>query len=113
MSNSNNTYLSIVLPIYNEEESLPELMKELYSVCNSVNKNYEIIFVDDCSRDRTSEILNEYADKDPRVKIIRFSRKFGQQAALSAGFDASSGDRVVTMDSDLQHPPEMIKEFVK
>ena len=112
-NNPKNPYLSIVLPIYNEEKSLPELMKELYSVCNSVNKNYEIIFVDDCSRDRTSEILNEYADKDPRVKIIRFSRNFRHQAALSAGFDASSGDRVVTMDSDLQHPPEMIKEFVK
>ena len=76
MSNSNNTYLSIVLPIYNEEESLPELMEELYSVCNSINKNYEIIFVDDNSRDRTPEILNQYADKDQRIKIIRLSRNF-------------------------------------
>ena len=106
-------YLSIVLPIFNEEKSLPELMKELFSVCNSLNKNYEIIFVDDCSRDKTSDILNEYADKDPRVKIIRFSRNFGHQAAISAGIDASSGDMVVTMDSDLQHPPEVIRELVK
>ena len=113
MSNSNNTYLSIVLPIYNEEESLPELMEELYSVCNSINKNYEIIFVDDNSRDRTPEILNQYADKDQRIKIIRLSRNFRHQAALSAGIDASSGEMVVTMDSDLQHPPQTIHEFIK
>src|SRR3989344_4693161 len=106
-------YLSVVLPIFNEEKSLPELMKGLYSVCDSIGKSYEIIFVDDCSRDRTSEILNEYSDKDRRVKIIRFSRNFRHQAALSAGIDASSGEMVVTMDSDLQHPPQVILEFVK
>src|SRR3989344_3959301 len=106
-------YLSVVLPIFNEEEALPELMKELYSVCNSLNKNYEIIFVDDCSRDKTPEILSQYAGKDPRIKIIRFSRNFKHQAALSAGLDAASGDFVVTMDSDLQHPPQMIPEFLK
>src|SRR3989344_7582732 len=106
-------YLSVVLPIFNEEKSLPELMKGLYSVCDSIGKSYEIIFVDDCSRDRTSEILNQYADKDQRVKVIRFSRNFRHQAALSAGIDASSGELVVTMDSDLQHPPQVILEFVK
>src|SRR3989344_2746583 len=108
-----HTYLSIVLPIYNEEESLPELMRELYSVCNSLNKNYEIIFVNDCSTDKTYEMLCQYAEKDKRIKVIRFSRNFGHQAALSAGIDASSGELVVTMDSDLQHPPQVILEFVK
>ena len=106
-------YLSIVLPIYNEEESLPELMEELYSVCNSLNKDYEIIFVNDNSRDKTSQVLKEYADKDPRIKVIRFSRNFGHQAAISAGLDASSGQMVVTMDSDLQHPPQVVLEFIK
>lgn len=112
-NNSSKPYLSIVLPIYNEEKSLPELMEELYSVCNSINKNYEIIFVDDCSIDKTLELLKQYADKDQRVKIIRFSRNFRHQAALSAGLDASSGEMVVTMDSDLQHPPKVILEFIK
>src|SRR3989338_6133463 len=105
---SKGVYLSVVLPIYNEEKSLPELMRALYSVCNSLGKSYEIIFVDDCSLDRTSEILNEYADKDQRIKIIRFSRNFRHQAAISAGLDASRGELVVTMDSDLQHPPQVI-----
>ncbi|MBI2676565.1 MAG: glycosyltransferase family 2 protein [Candidatus Yanofskybacteria bacterium] len=106
-------YLSVILPIYNEEKSLPELMRELYSVCNSLNKEYEIIFVNDCSTDKTYDMLRQYAEKDRRIKVIRFSRNFGHQAALSAGIDASSGELVVTMDSDLQHPPELIKEFVK
>ena len=106
-------YLSIVLPIYNEEKSLPELMKELYSVCNSLGKSYEIIFVNDCSTDKTYEILCQYAEKDRRIRIIRFSRNFGHQAALSAGMDASRGELVATMDSDLQHPPQVISEFIK
>ncbi|OGM96172.1 MAG: hypothetical protein A3B86_02580 [Candidatus Yanofskybacteria bacterium RIFCSPHIGHO2_02_FULL_38_22b] len=106
-------YLSVILPIFNEEKSLPELMRDLYSVCDSLNKNYEIIFVDDCSSDRTLEILNQYADKDQRIKIIRFSRNFRHQAAISAGLDASRGELVVTMDSDLQHPPQVISEFIK
>ena len=106
-------YLSVVLPIFNEEKSLPELMRELYSVCDSLKRDYEIIFVDDCSRDRTPEILNQYANKDPRIKIIRFSRNFRHQAAISAGLDASRGEFVVTMDSDLQHPPLVIPEFIK
>lgn len=111
--NSKNPYLSIVLPIYNEEESLPELIGELYSVCNSLGKDYEIIFVNDCSTDKTYDMLCEYAEKDSRIKVIRFSRNFRHQAAISAGLDASSGEMVVTMDSDLQHPPEVIKEFIK
>jgi glycosyltransferase involved in cell wall biosynthesis len=112
-NSSKSVYLSVVLPIFNEQESLPLLIEELYPVCNSLNKNYEIIFVNDCSRDKTPEILNELSQKDPRIKVIHFSRNFGHQAALSAGMDASSGELVVTMDSDLQHPPQMIPVFVK
>lgn len=112
-SMSDKPYLSIVLPIYNEERSLPELMEELYHACNSLNKNYEIVFVNDCSTDKTYEMLCDYAAKDKRIKIIRFSRNFGHQAAISAGLNASRGEFVVTMDSDLQHPPQVIPEFIK
>src|SRR3989344_5504304 len=106
-------YLSIVLPIFNEESALPKLMEELYLVCNSLNKNYEIIFVDDCSDDKTPEILGQLASKDPKIKVLRFSRNFGHQAALSAGLNVAEGEMVVTMDSDLQHPPRLIPEFIK
>ncbi len=105
--------LSIVLPVFNEEAGLSAMMKELYSVCNSLNKSYEIIFVDDSSRDRTPEILGQFASQDPRIKVLRFSRNFGHQAALSAGMDVAEGELVVTMDSDLQHPPRVVPEFIK
>ncbi|MBI2063495.1 MAG: glycosyltransferase family 2 protein [Candidatus Yanofskybacteria bacterium] len=108
-----SVYLSVVLPIFNEESVLPKLIEELYLVCNSLNKNYEIIFVDDNSNDKTPEILGQLASKDPRIKIIRFSRNFGHQAALSAGMDVAGGEMVLTMDSDLQHPPRLISEFIK
>lgn len=110
---SKNIYLSLVIPVFNEEEVLPVLMEELYSVCNSLGKNYEIIFVDDGSRDRTPQILAQLAQSDSRVKVLRFSRNFGHQAAFSAGMDVAKGDLVMTMDGDLQHPPRLIPEFIK
>lgn len=108
-----NPYLSVVIPIFNEEEVLPSLMRELYRVCNSLNKNYEIVFVDDGSRDATPEILGRFAGQDPQIKVLRFSRNFGHQAAFSAGLDVAEGELVVTMDGDLQHPPRLIPEFIK
>jgi dolichol-phosphate mannosyltransferase len=111
--NSDSPYLSIILPIFNEEESLPVLMRELYLVCDSLSKSYEIIFVDDCSRDKTPDILKQFADKDSRIKVLRFSRNFGHQAALSAGMNVAEGGLVVTMDSDLQHPSRIIPELIK
>jgi dolichol-phosphate mannosyltransferase len=113
MIKSEDTYLSIVLPVFNEEATLPLLMKELYSVCNSLGRDYEIIFVNDASWDDTPDILERLADKDPRIKVLHFSRNFGHQAALSAGIDVAKGELVVTMDSDLQHPPSIILEFIK
>ena len=106
-------YLSLVIPLFNEEEVLPKLLKELYSVCNSLNRGYEIIFVDDGSYDRTPLLLKEAADKSSNIKFIRFSRNFGHQAAFNAGVDFASGDVVITMDGDLQHPPSLIPEFIK
>jgi len=106
-------YLSIVIPLLNEEEVIPELVKQLFSVCESLNKSFEIVFVDDGSKDRTSELLKEAAQKDKRIRVVRFSRNFGHQAAFNAGIDVASGELVLTMDGDLQHPPRLISEFVK
>ena len=108
-----NIDLSLVLPVFNEEEVLPILVRELYSVCNFLNKNYEIIFVDDNSHDKTPEILGQFASKDPRIKVLRFSRNFGHQAALNAGIDIARGEAIITMDGDLQHPPHLIPIFMK
>lgn len=113
MANFKEPYLSVVIPVFNEEEVLPVLMRELYSVCNSLGKNYEIVFVDDGSSDRTPEILNQFANQDQRIKFLRFSRNFGHQAAFSAGMDMAEGELIVTMDGDLQHPPRLIPEFIK
>ena len=108
-----NPYLSLVVPVFNEEEVLPVLMEELYSVCNIIGRSYEIIFVDDGSWDKTAEILGQFAEKNSRIKVLRFSRNFGHQAAFSAGMDVALGDLVMTMDGDLQHPPRLIPEFIK
>lgn len=113
MANFKEPHLSIVIPVFNEEEVVPVLMRELYSVCNSLGRDYEIIFIDDGSRDRTSEILGQFANQDPRIKVLRFSRNFGHQAAFSAGLDIAYGDVVITMDGDLQHPPRLIPELIK
>lgn len=108
-----NPYLSIVIPLFNEEEVLPKLLSELLAVCNSLGQNYEIIFVDDGSVDGTPLLLKEAANKNPNIKVLRFSRNFGHQAAFNAGIDFASGNAVITMDGDLQHPPFLIPEFIK
>lgn len=110
---SKNIALSIVVPLFNEEEVLPKLLSELLVVCDSIGEKYEVIFVDDGSVDRTPLLLKEAADKNPNFKVLRFSKNFGHQAAFNAGIDFASGDAVVTMDGDLQHPPSLIPEFIK
>lgn len=104
---------SIVIPLLNEEEGIPALLKELVLVCGQTGKNYEIILVDDGSVDRTLELLKNAAEKDKRLKIVSLSRNFGHQAAFSAGIDVASGEKIITMDGDLQHPPRMIPDFLK
>src|SRR3989344_3468399 len=113
MKSVDSPYLSIVIPLYNEEEVIPELIKQLLSVCQSLNRPFEIILVDDGSTDRTHDLLVDATRKDPRIKAIRFSRNFGHQAAFNAGIDVASGDLVLTMDGDLQHPPHLIPNFVR
>ena len=97
--------LSVAVALYNEEESVPPLCEALDAVLSKLGKSYEILLVDDGSKDRTWEALKAQAAKYRGVKLIRFRRNFGQTAALAAGFDYARGEIVVTMDGDLQNDP--------
>ncbi|MCB0043370.1 MAG: glycosyltransferase family 2 protein, partial [Caldilinea sp.] len=97
--------LSIVIPLYNEEESIPSLYTRLTAALDEYGRPFEAIIIDDGSSDRSFELLAEIARKDTRYKIIRLRRNFGQTAAFSAGFDAARGDVIITMDADLQNDP--------
>jgi glycosyltransferase involved in cell wall biosynthesis len=103
-----NETLSILIPVYNEEGNLSLLYEKLVAALKKVGRPYEVIFVDDGSSDGTMEILLDLKDRNPNVKIISFSRNFGQTAALSAGIDSSIGDIIIPMDGDLQNDPEDI-----
>jgi dolichol-phosphate mannosyltransferase len=104
--------LSVVVPVFDEEENLPALWRELSAALAELG-THEVLFVDDGSRDRSAEIILELRDRDPSVKLLRFSRNFGHQAALSAGLDHARGDAVVFMDADLQDPPQLLGELVR
>src|SRR5207253_3725972 len=105
--------LSIVIPIHNEEPSILPLYDRLTSVLESMQKPYEIIFVDDASTDRSFDLLANLVETDQRLKVIRLRRNFGQTAALAAGFDESQGNIVVSLDGDLQHAPEDIPALLE
>ncbi len=107
-----NTEIAVVIPVYNEKENLPTLMQRLTSVMQSLEKSYEIIFIDDGSTDNSLEILKELAQK-PSVKIVELTRNYGQHAAILAGFSVSKAEIIITMDADLQNPPEEIPNLVK
>ncbi|AGC68413.1 glycosyl transferase family 2 [Thermoclostridium stercorarium subsp. stercorarium DSM 8532] len=104
---------SVVVPMYNEEAVARETYRRLTEVMEKIGCAYEIIFVNDGSRDRTAEILNEICDMDKRVKLVNFSRNFGHQIAITAGTDYASGQCVVIIDGDLQDPPELIPEMIE
>ena len=112
MNSQDPIRISIVVPLYNEAASLTALYVRLTQVMGTLEGRYEIIFVDDGSRDRTPQLLREIYESDSRVKAITLRRNFGQTAALKAGFDAARGDSVISMDGDLQHEPEQIPAFV-
>ncbi len=99
---------SIVVPCFNEEETIPAFYEAIIPVMDKTKEKYEVIFVNDGSKDATAEILRNIATKDKRVKVINFSRNFGQQAAILAGFKAAEGEAVVDIDVDLQDPVEAI-----
>jgi glycosyltransferase involved in cell wall biosynthesis len=105
--------LSIVIPVMNEEENIESLLSQLESKLNSLGKNYEIIVIDDGSKDRTYEILKRLHQEIKGLKVVRFPANFGQTAALAAGFDYAKGDIVITMDGDLQNDPEDIPKLLE
>jgi glycosyltransferase involved in cell wall biosynthesis len=103
---------SIVIPLYNEEENIGPLYSRIVAAMVELSGNYEIVFVDDGSRDQTFKILSEICDTDPRVAAVRLRRNFGQTAGLQAGFDAAQGEIIISMDGDLQHDPAEIPAFI-
>src|SRR6266850_3895851 len=105
--------ISIVVPVLNEEGNLHELYRRISTVMKNMRLPFEIIFVDDGSTDSSLDIMLELSEKDENVKIIQLSRNFGHQLAIIAGIDHASGEAVIMMDSDLQHPPELIEQLVK
>ena len=104
---------SIVVPVFNEEQALPLFHERIIPVMDKTNEPYEIIFVNDGSKDNTYNILVELAKKDSRIKVIDFSRNFGQQAALLSGFNESKGEAVIDIDVDLQDRPEAILDMIE
>lgn len=108
-----NIALSIVVPVFNEELIISDLVRRMSEAAQSVTESYEIIFVNDGSKDSSLARLKDACDKDNRLHYISFSRNFGHQIAISAGMDYSSGDAIVTIDGDLQDPPELIPEMYR
>ncbi|MET0389954.1 MAG: glycosyltransferase family 2 protein [Polyangiales bacterium] len=104
--------IDIVVPVFNEEACLAELHDRISRVIAELPYVFRILFVDDGSSDGSAKLCSELQAKDPRVGLIRFSRNFGHQAALTAGLDVADADAVITLDADLQHPPEKIPDFI-
>ena len=105
--------LSVVIPVYNEEDNLPRLWPELRGVLEEMAVSFEVIFVDDGSRDRSAEIIRAMREADGRVRLVRLKANAGETAATDAGFKAARGQRVVTMDADLQNDPHDIPVLVQ
>ena len=104
--------LSIVVPVYREEKNIPEFLRRLRPILAGIAEDYEIIFALDPSPDRTEEVILEQRNQDPRIKLLKFSRRFGQPMATLAGMQYSSGDAVIVMDVDLQDPPELVVDMI-
>ncbi|NLM09367.1 MAG: glycosyltransferase family 2 protein [Clostridiaceae bacterium] len=105
--------LSVIIPVYNEEKQIEKTIKEVKSVTAQLDEDFEIIVIDDGSSDNTWHILKGLAGKNPEVSAFRFSRNFGKEAAIMAGLSNAKGDACITMDADLQHPPELIPEMIR
>jgi len=105
--------LSIIVPVYNEEKTIPFFLESIKKVMADITENYEIIFALDPCSDKTEELIENAHSNDPRIKLLRFSRRFGQPSATWAGLHYASGDAVVPIDCDMQDPPELINEMVR
>ncbi|MFQ5654075.1 MAG: glycosyltransferase [Planctomycetota bacterium] len=112
-SSDKSPWCSVVIPLYNEEGSVAELDRRLRTVMEGLGRPYEILYVDDGSTDTTPRILARIEEEDPRVRVITFSRNFGQHPAVYAGFDRVRGSVVITLDGDLQNPPEEIPKLLE
>ena len=104
--------ISIIVPCYNEEQSIPYFYEEINKISKQLKNDFEFIFINDGSKDKTIEAIKQYAKKDKRVKYINFSRNFGKEAAMYAGLEYSTGDYVAIMDADLQDPPSLLPEML-
>jgi len=113
MELKNNIKYSVVIPVFNEAENLEVLYARLTKVMDGLDGPYEIIFVDDGSSDSSFQILNILHQKDKNIKVIRFTRNFGQHPAVMGGFNASRGETIITLDADLQNPPEEIPKLLE
>ena len=105
----NKIKYSVILPVFNEEKSLDELIQRLVKVLNNLKDNYEIIFIDDGSSDKSLVIMQKLSYKNPKIKVISFRKNFGKSTALICGFHFSLGEIIFTMDADLQDQPEDIQ----
>src|SRR4051812_8053753 len=105
--------ISFVLPCFNEAINIPKVYAEIKRVLSDGEYEFEFLFVDDGSNDNTLDVVRALSKADPRVFYLELSRNFGHQAALKAGIDTVSGDCVITMDSDLQHPPEILPKMIR
>ena len=110
---STNILLSVVVPVYNEEEVLPIFNKRLYAMLNTLDMRTEVVYINDGSTDNTLRVMQAFQKEDPNTAIIDLSRNFGKEIAVTAGLDHANGDIVVIIDADLQDPPELISEFIK
>lgn len=104
--------ISIIVPCYNEEQAIPFFYDEITKIVEEMKNNFEFIFINDGSKDKTIEVIKEYSKKDKRVKYIHFSRNFGKEAAMLAGLKLSTGDYVAIMDADLQDPPSLLPKML-
>lgn len=108
-----NPYISVVIPVYNEEKTLEELYRRLTATLDALGKSYEIILTNDGSKDQSSKLLQELHDRRPtQIRVIEFNGNFGQHMAIMAGFERVRGEIIITMDADLQNPPEEIPKLV-
>src|SRR3954464_9942561 len=104
--------ISVVIPLYNEAESLPSLYEEIRAIARQAELDLEVVFVDDGSRDGSWKVISDLSRQHPNVRGLRFRRNFGKAAALSAGFRAAHGDLILTLDADLQDDPAEIPRFL-
>jgi glycosyltransferase involved in cell wall biosynthesis len=109
---SQNPDISIIIPLYNEEDNVPDLIPRLESVLESLKRTYEVLLIDDGSSDRTWELLKQFRKNNAKLRLVRFRKNFGQTAAMKAGFDLSRGNIVITMDGDLQNDPDDIAHLI-